>query len=81
VGSDVKSKLEILESYRAGETRSDYETVEKMLEFEKSTDYITKNKESSGSRTLLRLHRALSKCYLNSLDNLVNLVSLILLRT
>lgn len=60
VGSDVKTKIEILQSYRTGENKSHYETIEMMLEYEKSTDYITSNKESSGSRTLLRLHRALS---------------------
>lgn len=36
---------------------------EKMLQFEKTTDFINKNKESSASRTLLRLHRALSNYY------------------
>ncbi len=61
VGSDVKSKLEILQGYRIGENKSHYETVEQMLEFEKSSDFIHSNKETSGARTLLRLHRALSK--------------------
>ncbi|XP_021945493.1 ceramide-1-phosphate transfer protein [Folsomia candida] len=60
VGSDVKTKLEILQGYRTGENRTHYETVEKMLQFEKTTDFINKNKESSASRTLLRLHRALN---------------------
>jgi hypothetical protein len=67
VGSDVKSKIEILQGYRAGENRTHYETVEKMLQFEKDADYINANKESSGSRTLLRLHRALSKCIMLSI--------------
>ena len=61
VGSDVNSKIEILQGYRGGENGPHYETIEKMLQFEKSTGYINTNKDSSGSRTLLRLHRALSK--------------------
>jgi hypothetical protein len=59
VGSDVKSKLEILQEFRNGPNRDSYETVEKMLAFEKSTGYLEENKEASGSRTFLRLHRAL----------------------
>jgi len=59
IGSDVKTKIEILQSYRDGDNRTHYETVEKMVEFEKSTEYIHSNKESSGSRTFLRLHRSL----------------------
>lgn len=59
VGSDVKSKLEILQEYREGENKDSYETVERMLAYEKSTGYLEENKLSSGSRTFLRLHRAL----------------------
>jgi len=61
VGSDVKSKLDILQTYRSGETKDEYETLEKMIQYEKRTQIIDTNKESSGARTFLRLHRALSK--------------------
>lgn len=60
IGSDVKSKIEILQGYREGDNSAHYETVEKMMNFEKSTDFIHFNKASSGSRTFLRLHRSLS---------------------
>jgi len=72
VGSDVKAKLEILEAFRKGEGKASYETVEKMLEFEKRTDLIHTNKEASGSRTLLRLHRALNfvSKFLDKIDGL-----------
>lgn len=60
IGSDVKHKIEILQGYREGDNKTHYETVEKMIEYEKSTDYIHSNKETSGSRTFLRLHRSLS---------------------
>jgi len=59
IGSDVRTKIEILQAYRDGDNRTHYETVEKMIQFEKSTEYIYSNKESSGSRTFLRLHRSL----------------------
>ncbi|CAL8126914.1 unnamed protein product [Orchesella dallaii] len=59
IGSDVKSKIEILQGHRNGENTTHYETVEKMITFEKTTDYIHSNKETSGSRTFLRLHRSL----------------------
>lgn len=61
VGSDVKAKVEILQDYRQGPHKNNYETVEKMLHFEKTTGIIEVNKLSSGSRTFLRLHRSLGK--------------------
>ena len=61
VGSDVKAKVEILQEYREGPNKHNYETVEKMLHFEKSTGIMESNRLSSGSRTFLRLHRALGK--------------------
>jgi hypothetical protein len=67
VGSDVKDKVEVLHSFRNGPNRAHYETVQKMIAFEKETGYIKKNKQGSGSRTLLRLHRSLGmesmKCF------------------
>ena len=61
VGSDVKSKVQILQGYRSGDARNDYETVEAMLEHEVSSGFISTNKDTNGARTLLRLHRSLSK--------------------
>eukprot|EP00794_Sanderia_malayensis_P015403 gene15403-16975_t len=60
ITSDVKEKIEILRHFRSGASyREQYEKVEKMF-----THEIEKNKEAKkgllGSRTLLRLHRALS---------------------
>lgn len=60
ITSDVKEKIEILRNFRNGHTnRHEYGNVEKMMEYE-----IKVNKETNeallGSRTLLRLHRALS---------------------
>ena len=60
ITSDVKEKIEILRSFRNGHIdREKYEKVEVMIEHE-----IDVNKKTSqvllGSRTLLRLHRALS---------------------
>ena len=60
ITSDVKEKIEILRNFRNGHSERDkYERVERMMEHE-----IEVNKKTEevllGSRTLLRLHRALS---------------------
>lgn len=60
VGSDVKSKIEILEALRQEENEKEFESFASMLEYEKSTGLMT------GSRTLLRLHRGLGKFQLHS---------------
>ncbi|XP_065282095.2 ceramide-1-phosphate transfer protein isoform X1 [Dermacentor albipictus] len=60
INSDVKSKLDILEDYRKLDDIGDnYETLNTMIEYEKSAGTIEDTKKPSGSRTLLRLHRAL----------------------
>ncbi|XP_019637455.1 PREDICTED: ceramide-1-phosphate transfer protein-like isoform X3 [Branchiostoma belcheri] len=59
VTSDAKSKIEILEAYRASEQGEHYATIESMLQYEKDTGIVLDNKKPSGARTLLRLHRAL----------------------
>uniref|UniRef100_A0A1E1XV21 Putative cytoplasm n=1 Tax=Amblyomma sculptum TaxID=1581419 RepID=A0A1E1XV21_AMBSC len=60
INSDVKSKLVILEEYRQSpDTADNYETLNTMIEYEKQTGVIADEKKPSGSRTLLRLHRAL----------------------
>lgn len=60
INSDVKSKIEILEEYRRSPDMSDnYATLTTMIEYEKEAGTIADEKKPSGSRTLLRLHRAL----------------------
>ncbi|CAG7838302.1 unnamed protein product [Allacma fusca] len=59
VGSDVKSKVQILQQHRSSESKDKYETVETMLEYEVSSGLTKSNKETNGARTLLRLHRSL----------------------
>lgn len=61
VSSDVKSKIDILESLRQQENQNQFESFAAMLEFEKSTGLLNKKDYVSGSRTLLRLHRGLGK--------------------
>ena len=66
VASDVQSKLDILEEFRKGDHKDDFETVEIMILYEKKENLLDNPKYVSGSRTLLRLHRALSilkHCY------------------
>ncbi|XP_077534190.1 ceramide-1-phosphate transfer protein [Haemaphysalis longicornis] len=60
INSDVKSKIEILEEYRRSDDVGDsYATLNSMIEYEKEAGTIADEKKPSGSRTLLRLHRAL----------------------
>lgn len=60
ITSDVKEKIEILRNFRNGHgDRQKYEKVEKMMEHEIDVNKKT-NEALLGSRTLLRLHRALS---------------------
>jgi len=61
VGSDVWAKIAQLEKYLAGEEKQHYQKIKAMIEYEVKNDLIkTKKKDDpSGSRTLLRLHRAL----------------------
>ncbi|XP_060075886.1 ceramide-1-phosphate transfer protein-like [Ylistrum balloti] len=60
VASELESKIQILKTHRKSENGNAYETIQSMVDFE-VTNGITKVSGSppSGSRTLLRLHRAL----------------------
>lgn len=63
IASDVGEKCKILKDYLT-KTPEGYKTIESMVLFEKEKDLIqfkgqAKKLEPSGSRTLLRLHRAL----------------------
>ncbi|OWF44062.1 ceramide-1-phosphate transfer protein-like [Mizuhopecten yessoensis] len=60
VASELESKIHILETHRKSENGNAYETIQSMIDFE-VTNGITKVSRNppSGSRTLLRLHRAL----------------------
>ncbi|XP_059489894.1 ceramide-1-phosphate transfer protein [Neocloeon triangulifer] len=59
VGSDIKSKLDILEEIRQSDKDGNFVTVKKMMVFEKEQDLLKKKGYVSGSRTFLRLHRGL----------------------
>ena len=63
VTSDVHSKLDVLQHHLASDAGENYATVEKMIEYEVASGMATRLETSgehpSGSRTLLRLHRAL----------------------
>jgi hypothetical protein len=71
VASDVKSKIEILEELRQGENGEHFSTLKKMIKYESENGLLNKSGYTSGSRTLLRLHRGLGTnqkvmCTLNS---------------
>lgn len=60
VSSDVSSKLDILGRLRCGQDGKCFETVGQMIVHEEKSKLLHDPKYVSGSRTLLRLHRALS---------------------
>ena len=61
MASDVDAKLAIIRGHRSGEHMEKYESVQSMLTHEVETNMIKpKAKDSTtGTRNLLRLHRAL----------------------
>lgn len=62
VSSDVKTKIDILETLRQKHAdTNNFESFLAMLEFEKTSGLLQKSDYVSGSRTLLRLHRGLGK--------------------
>lgn len=62
VCSDVKSKVEILEEFRANkEVAEKFESVKQMILYERDKELLQKKDYVSGSRTLLRLHRGLGE--------------------
>lgn len=63
VSSDVKEKVEILEKLRKHADHGErFETVRKMMDYERDGNLLAKKDYVSGSRTLLRLHRGLGEC-------------------
>ena len=59
VNSDVVEKIGILKEYRSSELGEEYKTIQSMINYEVQTKTTNNKKKASGSRTLLRLHRAL----------------------
>lgn len=63
VSNDVKSKIEILEELRlsSNESADKFTSFKAMMEHERTTGLLNKSDYTSGSRTLLRLHRGLGE--------------------
>ncbi|KAJ3653353.1 hypothetical protein Zmor_012609 [Zophobas morio] len=60
VSKDLKSKMDTLSEFLANEKTSDnFQSVKKMMEYERDNQLLHKKGYTSGSRTLLRLHRGL----------------------
>jgi len=76
VAVDVQVKLDLLQKYHTGENKEKYQTLKSMLDYEIENDMILRKKKDdpSGSRTLLRLHRALEYVvmFLGKLDSIKN---------
>ncbi|XP_065088155.1 ceramide-1-phosphate transfer protein [Ochlerotatus camptorhynchus] len=65
VSSDVKEKVEILEKLRKHQDHGEqFESIQKMMDYERDGNLLTKKDYVSGCRTLLRLHRGLDFIYL-----------------
>lgn len=62
VSKDLKQKMDLLGDFLSNEKISDnFQSVKNMIEYEKNNDLLHKKGYTSGSRTLLRLHRGLGK--------------------
>lgn len=63
ISKDAVNKIKILVSYMDGENSSQYATIQSMVKYELDNEQVDLTKRGShpesGSRTLLRLHRAL----------------------
>merc|ERR1712098_943219 len=61
VGSDVWAKIVTLQKYLDGDKKEHYQNIKEMINYEMEHDLIKTKKrdDPSGTRTLLRLHRAL----------------------
>lgn len=63
ISKDVVNKIQILVNYLNGENGSQYITIQSMVKYELDNELVDMTKRGrqpeSGSRTLLRLHRAL----------------------
>ncbi|KAK5647031.1 hypothetical protein RI129_005495 [Pyrocoelia pectoralis] len=60
VSKDLRSKMDILYDFLKDASISDnYKSTKKMIEYEKNNQLLDKKGFTSGSRTLLRLHRGL----------------------
>ncbi|XP_019872360.1 ceramide-1-phosphate transfer protein [Aethina tumida] len=60
VSKDLQEKMGILQDFLKNEETSEhFQTVKGMIEYEKNNNLLTKKGYTSGSRTLLRLHRGL----------------------
>lgn len=63
VSSDVKEKVEILEKLRNHQDHGEqFESIQKMMDYERDGNLLSKKDYVSGCRTLLRLHRGLGEC-------------------
>ncbi|KAJ8916757.1 hypothetical protein NQ315_013962 [Exocentrus adspersus] len=75
VSKDLKAKMDILRELLKDSSKSDkFITVKEMIEYEIKNDLLNKKGYTSGSRTLLRLHRGLDfiQLFLKKLGELKN---------
>ncbi|KAJ8944104.1 hypothetical protein NQ314_009547 [Rhamnusium bicolor] len=75
VSKDLKAKIDILNEFVRDDNMSEnFITVKTMIEYEKQNDLLNKKGHTSGSRTLLRLHRGLDfiQLFLKKLGDLKN---------
>lgn len=61
VGSEIMSKMNTLRTLTNKDTHGHFRTMKSMVAFEREQNLLHKTGYTSGSRTLLRLHRGLGK--------------------
>jgi len=74
VAADVGAKIDVLHNYNTGNNKDRYKTIKQMIDFEVAEELVqrTRRDDPSGTRTLLRLHRALEfvVMFLGKVDDL-----------
>lgn len=61
VGSEIGSKMEVLEQFVFKDEDNNYSTMKQMVKYEMDKGLLNDTSYISGCRTLLRLHRGLGK--------------------
>lgn len=60
VGSEISSKMDVLKKLKRSDTEDHFSTMKTMIFYEQNANLLYDSQYTSGSRTLLRLHRGLA---------------------
>lgn len=63
VSDEIMNKMGVLRQLQSSEYKEHFKTMKGMIGYERSSNLLYKSGYTSGSRTLLRLHRGLGKSF------------------